>query len=91
MLVRRFGGPVLYTATGEGTRTVSGVFEKPTRTSQAGARGVSISFPMISVLRTEVPNLRKGDHFEIDGDTFRAKTPEPDEGEVVTVTLEILR
>lgn len=82
---------MLYTATGEGTRTVTAVFEKPTRSSQAGARAVSISFPTISVLLTEVPNLRKGDHFEIDGDTYRAKSPEPDEGEVVTVNLEILK
>ena len=91
VLLRRFGKEHLYTAIGEGTITVTGMFEKPTRQSQAGQRAVSATFPMISVLRSEVPNLRQGDHFKIAGEKYRAKGPAPDEGEVVAVDLEKLR
>lgn len=91
MLIRKFGKQHLYTATGEGTVPVTGVFENPTRQSQVGQRPVSAKFPMISVLRSEVPNLRKGDLFQIDGTDYRCKEPGKDEGEIVTGKLEILR
>ena len=91
VLVSRFGKPVRYTALGEGTVTVTGVFEDPTRQSQVGQRSVSAKFPMISVLKSEVSNLRKDDLFEIAGVDYRCKEPGKDEGEVVTAKLEILK
>ena len=93
VLIRKFGKPVHYTETGQGTTTVTGVFENPTRQSQVGQRPVSQKFPMISVLRSEVPNLRKGDLFQIpiDGIDYRCKEPGIDEGEIVTAKLEVLK
>lgn len=90
-LVRRFGGPVRYTAIGEGTVTVSAIFEKPTIPSTVGARAASGTIPMLSLLRSEVPDLKKGDLFEVDGVDYRSKQSTPDEGEVVTVKLEVLK
>ena len=91
VLIRKFGQLHDYTAVGEGTVPVSGVFEEPTRQSQAGNRAVSAQFPMISALKSEVPNLTKGDHFTIDGKEYRVKEPGMDEGEVVTAKLEALK
>ena len=92
-LIRKFGKKHLYTAVGEGTETVTGVFENPTRQSQIGQRPVSQKFPMISVLRSQVPNLRKGDLFQIpiNGIDYRCKEPAIDEGEVVIAKLEVLK
>lgn len=90
VLVRRFGASVLYTAPGEATREVAAIFEDPTRQSTAGARPVSAKFPMLSVLKSQVPNLRKGDLFDIGDKSYRVKEPATDEGEIVTGKLEIL-
>ncbi len=90
-LIRLFGLVHQYTATGEGTVPVTGVFEEPTRQSQAGNRAVSAQFPMISALKTEVPKLTKGDHFTIHGKEYRVKEPGMDEGEVVTAKLEAIK
>ena len=91
VLVRKFGGPVRYTAIGEGTVDITGVFQNPTRQTQAGNRPVNARFPLLLVLRSEVPNLRKGDLFEIDSIDYRCKEPGPDEGEVISAKLEELR
>lgn len=93
VLVRKFGSPVHYTETGQGTTTVIGVFENPTRQSQVGQRPVSQKFPMISVLRSQVPNLRKGDLFQIpiNGIDYRCKEAAIDEGEIVIAKLEVLK
>ena len=90
-MIRRFGKIYQYTATGEGTVPVTGVFENPIRQSQIGQRPVSARFPMISLLRSQVPNLTKGDLFDIDGVDYRCKEPGDDEGEIVTAKLEVLR
>jgi len=91
VVIERFGAQHLYTADGVGPISVTGVFENPTRQSQVGQRPVSAKFPAIYVLKTEVPNLRKGDLFEIDGDEYRVKEPGTDEGEVVSAKLERLK
>ena len=91
VLIRKFGQLHDYTAVGEGTVSVTGVFENPTRQSQVGQRPVSAQFPMISVLKSEVPNLRKGDLFEIDGVGYRCKEPGSDEGEIISAKLEVLK
>lgn len=97
MLIRKFGQLHDYTAVGEGTVSVTGVFEIPTRQSQAGNRAVSAQFPMISALKSEVSNLTKGDHFTISGlaegeqTEYRVKEPGKDEGEVVTAKLEAIK
>lgn len=91
VLIRRFGESVRYTAVGEGTETVIGVFDNPSRQSQVGNRAVSAKFPMISVLLSEVPKLRKGDAFEIGGVEYRVKEPATDVGEVASAKLELLK
>ena len=91
VLLRKFGKLHAYTAIGAGTVDVTGVFEDPTRQSQVGQRPVSAQFPMISVLKSEVPNLRKGDLFEIDGVGYRCKEPGSDEGEIISAKLEVLK
>ncbi len=91
VLIRKFGQLYDYTAVGQGTVSVTGVFEIPTRQSQAGNRAVSAQFPMISALKSEVSNLTKGDNFTIDGTEYRVKEPGMDEGEVVTAKLEAIK
>ncbi len=91
VIIRKFGALHEYTAVGEGTVPVTVVFEEPTRQSQAGNRAVSAQFPMISALKSEVPNLTKGDHFTIGGKDYRVKEPGKDEGEVVTAKLEAIQ
>lgn len=91
VLIRKFGELHDYTAVGQGTVSVTGVFEIPTRQSQAGNRAVSAQFPMISALKSEVSNLTKGDHFTINGTEYRVKEPGKDEGEVVTAKLEAIK
>jgi hypothetical protein len=90
-LVRRFGRPVRYIPVGEDARTVTGVFDNPTRVATAGPRSMAGRYPMLTLLRSEVPNLRIDDLFELDDVQYRCKFPQLDESEVVVAKLEMLK
>lgn len=88
VLIERFGKLYDYLEIGEPPRKISGVFEKPMRQSSIGERPMSAGYPMISVLKSQVPQLRVDDQFNIEGEVYRVKVPLTDEGEIVTAKLE---
>ena len=49
---------------------------------------MSAVYPMISVLKSQVPKLRVDDQFNIEGEVYRVKAPLTDEGGIVTAKLE---
>lgn len=89
-ILKRFGKQYAYTSLGDEPRLVTGLFEEPTRRSGIGERPMAAMYPMISVLRSEAPNLRSDDQFDIDGNVYRVKSRHKDVGEIIKADLEKL-
>lgn len=88
VVIERFGELYDYVEIGEPPRKVRGVFENPMRQSSIGERPMSAVYPMISVLKSQVPNLGVDDQFDIEGELYRVRAPSTDEGEIITAKLE---
>ena len=75
--VQTFGASVSYTPAGGNAVTINGIYDQPHQMADAYGQ-VMTTEPSVTVAASDVPNLKKGDVFLINGITFYVISPETD-------------
>lgn len=89
-ILKRFGASVSYVPVGAGGKTITAIFDEPSRPSNVGVRSAESHEPMLTVHVEDVPKPRKDDTVTIGDRRFRVLSHGNRTGHLIALPLEDL-